>query len=79
MSLFLSPLGALALERALSKLSKCCLLISKTVINAGTTSPYFSPSIGIREGCCVLHYFFILVAELLASMVRNNNQIKGLE
>lgn len=33
---------------------------------------------GIRQGCCVSPFLFLLVAEVLAIMVRDNPHIKGL-
>lgn len=48
------------------------------VTNAGYTSPYFSPSNGVRQGCCISPLLFIVAAELMALMVRNNDNIRGI-
>ena len=52
--------------------------IVTTVINNGNTSPYFQPKRGIRQGCPLSAFLFILVAELLAHKIRNDNVIEGI-
>lgn len=52
--------------------------IETAVINSGTTSTYFNPERGIRQGCCVSPYLFILVVEVMASCIRQNEEIAGL-
>lgn len=52
--------------------------IETAVINAGNTSRYFNPTRGIRQGCCVSPYLFNIVVEMLAILIRNNKDIKGL-
>lgn len=47
-------------------------------LNAGYTSSYFKPRNGVRQGCCASPLLFIITAELLALMVRNNNNIRGI-
>lgn len=51
--------------------------IETCVINAGNTSSYFSPKRGIRQGCCVSPYLFNIVVEVMAILIRQNNNIKG--
>lgn len=53
--------------------------IETCVLNAGTTSPYFSPKRGIRQGCCVSPYLFNIVVEVMAIHIRLNNNIKGVK
>lgn len=53
--------------------------IQSSLYNAGRTSSPFSPRRGIRQGCCVSPFLFLLVVELLAILVRANPQIKGLD
>ena len=50
----------------------CCL-------NNGHTSKYFKPTRGIRQGCPVSALLFILVAEILAINLRNNDKINGIQ
>lgn len=52
--------------------------IETCVLNAGTTSRYFWPGRGIRQGFCVSPYLFILVVELMAAHIRQNPAIQGL-
>ena len=49
-----------------------------TVINNGYISDWFKPERGVRQGCPLTTYLFILKAELLALSVRQNNNIKGI-
>lgn len=53
--------------------------IETCVINAGNTSSYFKPKRGIRQGCCVSPYLFILVVEIMATHIRQNPDIQGLQ
>lgn len=51
--------------------------IETCVLNAGTTSAYFSPKRGIRQGCCVSPYLFNIVVEVMAIHIRAKASIKG--
>lgn len=48
------------------------------VINAGFTSPYFLPTNGVRQGCCASPLLFVVAVELMATMVRQNTNIRGI-
>lgn len=52
--------------------------ITSTVINNGNISGWFPLERGVRQGCPISPYIFILVAELLAISVRENNKIEGI-
>lgn len=52
--------------------------IETCVLNAGTTSAYFFPKRGIRQGCCVSPYLFNIVVEVMAIHIRANPNIKGI-
>jgi hypothetical protein len=53
--------------------------ISSTVINNGKISDWFSPKRGVRQGCPISPYLFIMAVELLAIGIRENKNIKGIE
>lgn len=51
--------------------------ISSTVTNNGFMSEYFSPQRGVRQGCCISPFLFIIALEILAIRIRNNVSIVG--
>ena len=51
----------------------CC------VINNGKASEFFEISRGIRQGCPISALLFILVAEVMAINIKNNNLIRGIQ
>jgi exonuclease III len=53
--------------------------ISSCVTNCGYSSEYFEISRGVRQGCPLSAYLFIVVAEVLAIKIRNNKDIKGIK
>ena len=52
--------------------------ITSTIVNNGWTSKYFSIKQGIRQGCPLSGYIFVLCAEILAITIRKNNKINGI-
>lgn len=52
--------------------------ISTTVINNGHISNWFTPKRGVRQGCPLSPYLFILAVEFLALSIRQNKDISGL-
>ena len=48
------------------------------VTNNGHMSDYFAMGRGVRQGCPLSPYLFIIAAEVLAISIRNNNEIKGI-
>lgn len=48
------------------------------ILNSGHTSAYFKPKNGVRQGCCAAPLLFIITAELLLLMIRNDQQAKGI-
>lgn len=41
------------------------------------SSGFFKRQRGIRQGCCVSPYLFLLVVEIMAAQIRQNNNIQG--
>ena len=56
----------------------CYTNISSTIINNGFTSGWFHISRGVRQGCPLSTILFIICVELLAQLIRNDNEIKGI-
>ena len=52
--------------------------INFTVINNGYTSNFFVPSRGVFQGNPIASFLFVLVIELLATKLCNNQKIKGI-
>lgn len=52
--------------------------VETAILNKGYSSRYFKPSRGVRKGCCISPYLFILVAEVLAIQLREDPDIHGL-
>jgi hypothetical protein len=49
------------------------------VTNNGFSSPFFKLERGVRQGCPLSAYLFIMVVELLANKIRNTEEIKGIK
>ena len=49
------------------------------VLNNGHLTEFFSPTRGVRQGCPLSAYLFILVAELLAIKLREDKNIEGIK
>ncbi len=52
--------------------------INSCVLNNGWASEHFTLSRGVRQGCPLSPYLFIIAAEILASNIRQNKEIKGI-
>ena len=53
--------------------------IKATIANNGLFSDVFNLERGVRQGCPLSPYLFILTVELLAATIRNNNEVKGIK
>lgn len=49
------------------------------ILNNGFSSAYFMPSRGVRQGCCLSPYLFIMAAETLALQIRQDESIRGVK
>ena len=52
--------------------------IESCVLNNGWSSNFFKPERGVRQGCPLSPYLFILCVEVLAEKIRNTKDIKGI-
>ena len=57
----------------------CNTNIESSVGNAGLNTAWFKILRGVREGFLLLTLLFILIAEILAQNVRNNEHIQGIQ
>ena len=48
------------------------------MINNGYTTNWFQPSKGVRQGCRLSLYRFILSAEMLSIKIRSDPSVKGI-
>ena len=53
--------------------------IQSSVYNNGWSSGFFNLERGVRQGCPLSPYIFILFAEVLANAIRKNTKIKGIK
>ena len=53
--------------------------IESTVINNGFRTNWFKPSKGVRQGCPLSQYLFILSSEILSNKIRQDPNIKGIK
>lgn len=51
--------------------------IQSCTTNAGFTLRYFSPKQGVRQGCCVAPYLFIVAVEVLGIQIRHREEVRG--
>ena len=49
------------------------------ILNNGWASNFFDLSRGVRQGCPLSPYLFILSVEILAEAIRNKKEIKGIK
>ena len=53
--------------------------IESAVINNGFATNWFKPTSGVRQGCPLSPYLFILTAELMSTKIRQSNEVKGVQ
>ena len=53
--------------------------IESAVLNNGFATDWFKPSRGVRQGCPLSPYLFILSAEILAHKIRQDPEFKGIK
>ena len=53
--------------------------ISSCVLNNGWSSDFFNLGRGVRQGCLLSPYLFILCAEILGNTVRKDNEVRGIK
>ena len=52
--------------------------IESAALNNGFATDWFNPSRGVRQGCPLSPYLFILTAEILSNKIKQNSTIKGI-
>ena len=52
--------------------------IESAALNNGFATDWFKPSRGVRQGCPLSPYLFIMTAEILSNKIRQNSIIKGI-
>jgi len=62
----------------ISWIKLCYCSIESCVLNNGLTSSYFTPERGVRQGCPLSPYIFILCEEVLADKIRENKDMKSI-
>jgi len=72
-------LGSFNLESSLTSWIKLCYSnIESCVLNNGWARNYFTSERGVRQGCPLSPYIFIVCAEILGYKIRENKGIKGI-
>ena len=52
--------------------------IESAVVNNGFATKWFKPSKGVRQGCPLSPYLFVMSTEILSNKIRQNTDIKGI-
>ena len=52
--------------------------IESTILNNGFATNWIKPSRGVRQGCPLSPFLFVLSAELMANKIRQSTNVKGI-
>ena len=66
-------------ENIIQWIKLCYTNIESAILNGGYTTNWFSLEKGLRQGCPLSAYLFLLCVEPLANKIRRNRNIQGLQ
>lgn len=66
-------------EQFIDMVMICFTDIHSAVMNNNTWSKFIFPKVGLRQGCVLSCYLFIIVTQIISLRINQNDQIKGIK